>query len=99
MNASTEHSRAEQVHHRDKGTTATGQARQSRLPRALRVGMASIGAALVLAGCGLFGGASTAPTAVPTRTPLPTFTPTVAAVQEVATPTTAPVDAAAPTAA
>jgi SH3-like domain-containing protein len=36
-------------------------------------------ATLSLAGCGLFGGASTAPTPLPTRTPFPTFTPTVAA--------------------
>ncbi|MCB0042412.1 MAG: SH3 domain-containing protein [Caldilinea sp.] len=57
-------------------------------------------AAMMVAGCGLFGGAETAPTAVPTRTPLPTFTPTAAvAVQEAAAPTTAPVEAAAPAAA
>ena len=37
-----------------------------------------------LAGCGLFGGAETAPTAMPTRTPLPTFTPTVVVNQAVA---------------
>lgn len=36
-------------------------------------------AALLLGGCGLFGGAADAPTPVPTRTPLPTFTPTTAA--------------------
>lgn len=58
-------------------------------------------AAMMVAGCGLFGGASTAPTAVPTRTPLPTFTPTAAVtVQQAAAPTTAPVEvAAAPAAA
>lgn len=32
--------------------------------------------ALLLAGCGLFGGAGEAPTPMPTRTPFPTFTPT-----------------------
>lgn len=48
--------------------------------RALRACCMKIGALLLittlLAGCGPFGGASTAPTAQPTRTPLPTFTPT-----------------------
>ncbi|MBW7883231.1 MAG: SH3 domain-containing protein [Caldilineaceae bacterium] len=43
-------------------------------------------AAMLLAGCGLFGAASTAPTPLPTRTPLPTFTPTADAVVREATP-------------
>ena len=45
-------------------------------------------AATLLAGCGLFGGATTAPTAAPTRTPLPTFTPTAMVAAQVATTTT-----------
>jgi hypothetical protein len=59
-----------------------------------------LGLATLLAGCGLFGGASTAPTAVPTRTPFPTFTATPAtAPQPTATPAPAQPEPAAPAAA
>ena len=57
-------------------------------------------ATAMVAGCGFFGGTSTAPTAVPTRTPLPTFTPTTEIVlQSAAAPTPMPIDSAAAAAA
>lgn len=60
--------------------------------------MTVLGLAALLAGCGLFGGASTAPTAVPTRTPFPTFTATPAtAPQPTVTPAPAQPEAAAAT--
>lgn len=53
-------------------------------------------AMLHLAGCGLFGSASTAPTPLPTRTPFPTFTPTSLAATISPTASTAASTAAAP---
>lgn len=54
-------------------------------------------AAVLLAGCGLFGGAEESPTPIPTRTPFPTFTatPVAAATATGAPPTVAPTVAAA----
>ena len=67
--------------------------------RALTAGTLMLATAMV-AGCGFFGGTSTAPTAVPTRTPLPTFTPTTEIVlQSAAAPTPMPIDSAAAAAA
>ncbi|MBK8046148.1 MAG: SH3 domain-containing protein [Anaerolineales bacterium] len=51
--------------------------------RALQ-GMFALLVAVLLAGCGPFGGSDEAPTPAPTRTPFPTFTPTAAVVQNAA---------------
>lgn len=51
---------------------APGAGARSRLCTAMTMLFATV----TMAGCGLFGGASTAPAPLPTRTPFPTFTPT-----------------------
>lgn len=62
-------------------------ATQLNRPARRLVALAGLAAALLLAGCGGFGGAESTP--LPTRTPLPTFTPTPEGGQP-AVPTTAP---------
>jgi uncharacterized protein YraI len=52
---------------------------RNSLPRKVSNWTAAVLAAMVLAGCGPFGGAQESPTPMPTRTPFPTFTATPAA--------------------
>jgi uncharacterized protein YraI len=52
---------------------------RNSFPRKVSNWTAAALAAMLLAGCGLFGGAQESPTPMPTRTPFPTFTATPAA--------------------
>ena len=63
------------------------QVAHKRISPPISVLLASVAAAVLLAGCGLFGGAEESPTPMPTRTPFPTFTATPAVA---ATPTAVP---------